>query len=897
MRLNLFQRVAFGGILPVALLLFAFVVALIGREQGLVAQEFNSKFQALTRDQVVALDTLLLNVARPVRRTAQLGSLQPDLPSPDYWQWLAGILDDNAEIYGTGITFWPANRGGTRKDLYALRGAFGNHHDGRYYYQDESYTYDGTDGSHAWFSVPQRLGRPVWSDPYFDEGSGNVWMVSYSVPFYRRDNQQFDGVAFTDLKLDTLAEKLAETGHFVGHFAVVNRKGQFVFHSDHKIAGKRVADWQVSARLKYLLGDGVVLAKGGERVIGWPGLGRAWLAKSDVVGTDWKLITVVEDSSVLAGMGTREIMTALIMLLGLIGATVIALLVTRRITQPLAELTRVVNAAAAGDWNAPLEYRGKDELGVLADAFRLMRMHITDRDRRLRDINQLLEVRVQERSQAAQAAERRLREITDSLPCTVFQLQRDADGVFRYSYISEGTERLFGTSSQRLMSRIENAFELIHPADQDGLLKIILTAADTLQDFAGEYRVIHARSGTMVDILTSAAFMGEVDGCLRWNGYHIDVSTQKQLEKALLEAKREADDANAAKGRFLASMSHELRTPMNAVIGLADLTLNTPLNQQQHDWLQKIHRAANSQLRLINDVLDFSKFEAGKMQFETFPFVLSHVLEGACELVADQALNKGLALRVHTQADLPEKLIGDPLRLNQVLLNLLSNAVKFTQAGSVELSVASLGRVGDAIHLRFTVSDTGIGIPPEAQEKLFKAFSQADASTSRRFGGTGLGLAICQEIVTQLGGAIHLERSSAHGSSFSFELRFGLPTDDANPFGDTLPVPTMPLTLPAAVEPEPLTRRRPAAPAASVPENIDRASAALLAEALSAIAAQLRQSDGDAVDAWGELTQQQPWLKETSEGDAAARAMSSYQFQRALIAVEQLLEKLREKLP
>jgi hypothetical protein len=315
--------------------------------------------------------------------------------------------------------------------------------------------------------------------------------------------------------------------------------------------------------------------------------------------------------------------------------------------------------------------------------------------------------------------------------------------------------------------------------------------------------------------------------------------------------------------------------------------------------LQKIHRAANSQLRLVNDVLDFSKFEAGKMQFETFPFVLSHVLEGACELVADQALNKGLALRVHTQPELPENLVGDPLRLNQVLLNLLSNAVKFTQAGSVELSVVSLGRVGDAIHLRFMVSDTGIGIPPEAQEKLFKAFSQADASTSRRFGGSGLGLAICQEIVTQLGGVIHLERSSAQGSSFSFELRFGLPTDDdSNPFGETLPGPTQPLSLPAPSEPEAVARRRPAvAPVGQVPADIDRNLAMELCAQLGAIAAQLRQSDGDAVDAWGEVSQQHVWLKATAEGDAAARAMSSYQFQRALIAIEQLLEKLHETQP
>ena len=718
----------------------------------------------------------------------------------------------------------------------------------------------------------------MWSAPYFDEGAGNVWMISYSVPFYRKLDGVFNGVAFTDLRIDTLQADLGNSGHFSGQFAVLDAEGNFLFHNQQALAGKSSQGWAKDARLSYLMGPSVALDGRGYRVANWPGLGRAWVYKERVPGSNWELLSAVPDRSLLAGMGARELFTAVALLAGVGLAVLAALAFTRRYTQPLVALTVAVNATARGEWNTPIAYRGTDELGELADAFRLMRMHIADRDRRLRDANQQLEGRVAERTLAAQAVEQRLRAITNSIPCTVFQLLRGADGSYHYSFISEGAERQFGVPPGVLLADFGAALALIHPQDAPYLLSQIEASARDGRDFEAEYQVVNARSGLTQWTHTSATFVGEIDGVRRWNGYHIDISPQKQLETELLSAKQQADEANLAKGRFLASMSHELRTPMNAVIGLADLTLQTPLNRQQHDWVAKIHRAATSQLRLVNDVLDFSKLEAGKMQIESLNFELLRVLDSAFEMVADTAQQKGLKLLQTVQPGLPSLLVGDALRLTQVLLNLLSNAIKFTERGSVVVRVESLGRSADAIQLRFAVSDTGIGVPAESRHKLFKAFSQADASTTRRYGGTGLGLVICSEIVSQMGGSIGLDSSSAQGSRFVFDLSFGLTAAPLLGMAEVLPGEFLEEGAPT-----------PAAPVQAALEAAERQK--LLAE-LARLRERLANADGDAVDHWGALITRYPWLAETLHGQQAHKAFSAYRFPAASTALEQLASTL-----
>ena len=261
-----------------------------------------------------------------------------------------------------------------------------------------------------------------------------------------------------------------------------------------------------------------------------------------------------------------------------------------------------------------------------------------------------------------------------------------------------------------------------------------------------------------------------------------DITEQRQAEQKLKESMAAAEAANRAKSEFLANMSHEIRTPMNAIIGLTHLCLQTGLNAKQSDYLQKVHGAANALLRIINDILDFSKIEAGKLDIEHARFEFNHVIDSLDAIFGVSCEKKGLKFIVERAADIPLYLSGDHVRLSQVLTNLISNAVKFTDKGEIALKIEATEKLPDSILLRFTVSDTGIGISREQADKLFQPFIQADASTSRKYGGTGLGLSICKRLVEMMGGVIKVESEPGAGSRFIFTVRFTY--SDALPAGD-----------------------------------------------------------------------------------------------------------------
>ncbi|HEU5202038.1 MAG TPA: ATP-binding protein, partial [Nitrospira sp.] len=375
----------------------------------------------------------------------------------------------------------------------------------------------------------------------------------------------------------------------------------------------------------------------------------------------------------------------------------------------------------------------------------------------------------------AEEARRRIVEITDNVPCVVFEFEKMRDGTARAPFVSGGMEALIGVSAAEVMKDVSRYFATVLPEDVEAYVADIDRSATTVSDHRFTVRIRHAVSSEIRWLYVDApAPRVDPEGSARWRGYLQDITDQKRLEEELQAAKEVAEEATAMKSIFLANMSHEIRTPMNAVIGLAYLALKTSLTDKQRDYLNKIHNAGTSLLGVINDILDFSKIEAGRLDIENVDFRLDDVIASVTSITAQKAQDKGLEFLAEVASSVPQNLVGDPLRLGQVITNLVNNAIKFTERGEVYLKAELQEQVGERARLKFSVKDSGIGMTPEQASRLFQAFSQADSSTTRKHGGTGLGLTISKRLVELMGGEIGLESEPGVGSTFSFTVSVGV---------------------------------------------------------------------------------------------------------------------------
>jgi PAS domain S-box-containing protein len=371
--------------------------------------------------------------------------------------------------------------------------------------------------------------------------------------------------------------------------------------------------------------------------------------------------------------------------------------------------------------------------------------------------------------------------LVNSIPACF--LRKDREG--RFVFVNENFARLFGKHADEIVGKTVADFypqELAENARKED--EEVMRTGSVLEDVfddevGGKVHYFASRKGPVRD---------ENDEVIGIQTIFWDITDQRNAEQALLaereqlrEAKRAADEANRAKSDFLANMSHEIRTPMNAIIGMTDLLLETPLTQTQHEYLSMIQDSGEALLTLINDILDFSKIEAGKLELDCTPFDIRESLGDLMKGLGFRAHSKGLELAFRVHVDVPRYVHGDPGRIRQIVVNLVGNAIKFTDSGEIVLDVECADRSESMAKLRFSVSDTGIGIADEHQEKIFQAFEQADASTTRKFGGTGLGLAISARLVELMQGRIWVESSVGKGSTFVFEFPLQIVADHAMP--------------------------------------------------------------------------------------------------------------------
>ncbi len=395
-----------------------------------------------------------------------------------------------------------------------------------------------------------------------------------------------------------------------------------------------------------------------------------------------------------------------------------------------------------------------DEQGVRLGAFALC-TDITDRKRAEQELAYRLTFQ---------------RALLETIPYPMFV--KDAKG--RFISCNKAYEREFGAASDSLKGKTVLELDYLPEAERrkfhDEDLAVIRDAGRRSYELPIQY----ADGQTHISLYSVDGFKltdGSPGGLI---GLLVDITDQKRIAEELSEAKAKAEEATQMKSMFLANMSHEIRTPMNAIIGLSHLALKTQLTPKQRDYVSKVHNAGTSLLAIINDILDFSKIEAGKLDLEATDFRLDEVIGSVTTLTAQKAHEKGLEFLAHVSPKIPEHLLGDPLRLGQILTNFVNNAVKFTERGEIRLNIDLLERTGEKVQLKFSVHDSGIGMTREQAAKLFQPFTQADMSTTRKHGGTGLGLTICRRLVELMGGRIWLESEPGAGSTFFFTVWLGV---------------------------------------------------------------------------------------------------------------------------
>lgn len=645
-------------------------------------------------------DADLREVAQVARSTATFVETCPDLTEKQLYEQLRANVSQQQLIYGSAMAFEPGTFEG--RDLF-----------GPYVYRDgdelsqldiatDSYNY--ADGNWPWYSTPRKSKESSWTEPYFDDGAGNILMCTYSVPFFREG--RFWGVTTVDIPLEPLNQKIRVNGVEELDFFVVSGSGKFVYHPNPaKIMQDNIFELAERHQDEML---GVLASRmtskegesGVERMVDWETGEPVWYFYAPISSCGWGFAARITEAEAMADANKQIAMTAVTLLLSLL-------------------------LIFASIWFVA---------GLIA--------------------------RAQERVRLQGAA---LESAANAIVIT------DADGTI--SWVNPAFTELTGYTRDEAIGASPRVLRSgKHPKEFYRGMWETIRAGKIWHDELVNRR----KDGTLYDeeMTITPVTEGESE-ITHYVAIKQDVTLRKEAEEELRRAREAAEEANRSKSAFLANMSHEIRTPMNGIMGMTDLALDTDLTNEQREYLTTVKSSAESLLTLLNDILDFSKIEAGKLELDPIEFELRNGLADTLNTLAVRAHSKHLELACHVESNVPDALVGDVHRLRQIIVNLVGNAIKFTEYGEVVVHVALESDTADNVELRFSVEDTGVGIPEDKLGRIFRPFEQADSSTTRRFGGTGLGLAISTQLVELMDGRIWAESTRGEGSQFRFIARFG----------------------------------------------------------------------------------------------------------------------------
>ncbi|MHB8864488.1 MAG: response regulator, partial [Pirellulaceae bacterium] len=600
-----------------------------------------------------------------------------------------------------------------------------------------------------------------------------------AAPLITENGREFVIVAELDsaplLELSSSRANLGRTGEVIVARLVNGALQLMDPHADQQLMDRRPESWP-------LLTDGVRGILPYSRTRNWQG--QDVIAATRPIGyANWILIATIDIEEAFEPLGRLRLMLFGLAVGTLAAGVILSYVFAFRITRPLMELVRFSDRVARGNLSERCPIDARNEVGLLANALNLMageleqsysalEERVERRAAQLIEANRALRNEIEIRQAAEQAFERErflLDTLLDTLPDNIYF--KDQESRFR--------------RNGRMMAQ---RFGLADPATAIGKSDFdFFTHEHASQARADEMRLMESGEtvlrveeqetwpdGRITWVETTKLPLRNAQGQIVGTfGISRDITQRRRAEIALREAKEAADAANRAKSEFVANMSHEIRTPLSGILGMTELALDTQLTAEQRDYLETVSQSAEALLLIVNDILDFSKIEAGKLELESTEFHLHDTLDHALHTLALRAHAKGLELACQVAADVPSCLIGDPVRLRQVITNLVGNSIKFTQQGEVVISLSTSESHGDTTTLQVKVSDTGIGIPLSKQRDIFEAFTQADASTTRRFGGTGLGLTISNYLVQRMGGQISVHSEEGHGTTFTFTAVFG----------------------------------------------------------------------------------------------------------------------------